>query len=238
MTLVPGCEVSCRKPAPGPGRAADRGVGPRARLLRGARGRPTPGRAGQAPRRTGPSATPELAARLDRARGRPSTYEDVVAEAGGEAGLGRPHFARALVKRGGGGRHRRRLRPLPGRRAPRLRPQGPARHRPTWPGLATGSGGVAVLAHPLSLGLDPSAPGTAGGGAGRGRTRRDRGDLRLATRPDQRRALRRMARRQGLVATGGSDYHGSFKPDLEVGTGTGDLDVPDSALEELAARCH
>jgi hypothetical protein len=40
-----------------------------------------------------------------------------------------------------------------------------------------------------------------------------------------------------VVATGGSDYHGSFKPDLAVGTGLGDLDVPESALEELAARC-
>ena len=54
---------------------------------------------------------------------------------------------------------------------------------------------------------------------------------------DERRALKRMARRCGLVATGGSDYHGSFKPDLQVGTGMGDLDVPDSALDELAARC-
>jgi hypothetical protein len=46
-----------------------------------------------------------------------------------------------------------------------------------------------------------------------------------------------MAERHGLVATGGSDYHGSFKPDLRVGTGQGDLEVPDSALELLAERC-
>jgi predicted metal-dependent phosphoesterase TrpH len=101
--------------------------------------------------------------------------------------------------------------------------------------LATASGGVAVLAHPLSLGVDPSAlerlvrelaaAGFGGLEATYGRYT-----------PGERRALRSLAARTGLVATGGSDYHGSFKPDLAVGTGLGDLDVPDAALEELAAR--
>ena len=54
--------------------------------------------------------------------------------------------------------------------------------------------------------------------------------------PEQRAGLVEVARRHDVVATGGSDFHGSFKPDLVVGTGTGDLDVPDSALEELLAR--
>jgi hypothetical protein len=38
------------------------------------------------------------------------------------------------------------------------------------------------------------------------------------------------------VATGGSDYHGTTKPDLSVGTGRGDLKVPDSVLDNLVAR--
>jgi hypothetical protein len=45
-----------------------------------------------------------------------------------------------------------------------------------------------------------------------------------------------MAQRHDLVATGGSDFHGSFKPGLSIGTGTGDLEVPDSALSKLLAR--
>ena len=45
-----------------------------------------------------------------------------------------------------------------------------------------------------------------------------------------------LARRHGLVATGGSDHHGTYKPDLQVGIGRGDLEVPDETLEELAAR--
>ena len=48
--------------------------------------------------------------------------------------------------------------------------------------------------------------------------------------------VRRIAADADLVATGGSDYHGTFKPGLAVGTGQGDLDVPDDVLEQLAAR--
>jgi len=45
-----------------------------------------------------------------------------------------------------------------------------------------------------------------------------------------------MAAAAGVVATGGSDYHGTFKPGLHVGTGQGDLHVDDSVLEQLADR--
>jgi 3',5'-nucleoside bisphosphate phosphatase len=40
----------------------------------------------------------------------------------------------------------------------------------------------------------------------------------------------------GLVATGGSDYHGSYKPGIALGTGRGDLDVPDGVVEALRER--
>jgi len=45
--------------------------------------------------------------------------------------------------------------------------------------------------------------------------------------------LASLARRHGVVPTGGSDYHGSTKPDLALGRGTGSLAVPDELLEEL-----
>jgi predicted metal-dependent phosphoesterase TrpH len=44
-----------------------------------------------------------------------------------------------------------------------------------------------------------------------------------------------LARRHGLVPTGGSDYHGETKPDLQLGTGTGQLAAPDALLDELEA---
>ena len=38
----------------------------------------------------------------------------------------------------------------------------------------------------------------------------------------------------GIVATGGSDFHGSYKPELFVGTGRGDLNVPDETVDLLS----
>ncbi len=44
----------------------------------------------------------------------------------------------------------------------------------------------------------------------------------------------RLTRNAGLIPTGGSDYHGSYKQDIALGRGrTGDLHVPDHVLEEL-----
>jgi hypothetical protein len=54
--------------------------------------------------------------------------------------------------------------------------------------------------------------------------------------PDLREALRSLATRLGLAVTGGSDYHGRYKPDLALGTGLGDLDVPDALLDALESR--
>lgn len=230
ITLVPGCEVSCAGPVPdGAGTASSAHV-----LVYFAGG-------------DGGPLDDELAAlRRDRRRrnlalmerlqqlGVPVRYEAVVARAGHEEGVGRPHVAAELVALGaaqdvtdafdrwlGTGRpaHVPKARLAPGDVAE----------------LARRSGGVAVLAHPLSLGLSPdelerfvaslAGAGFAGIEAVYGRYR-----------PDERQALERLAARHGLVATGGSDFHGRFKPDLSVGTGLGDLQVPDDRLQQLAAR--
>jgi predicted metal-dependent phosphoesterase TrpH len=54
--------------------------------------------------------------------------------------------------------------------------------------------------------------------------------------PAERATYRAVARRHGLVPTGGSDYHGAYKPDLRVGVGRGDLAVPDDVVAELERR--
>lgn len=46
---------------------------------------------------------------------------------------------------------------------------------------------------------------------------------------------RRLAEKHGLVMTGGSDFHGSFKPDIDLGKGRGNLRVPYELLEKLKA---
>lgn len=45
--------------------------------------------------------------------------------------------------------------------------------------------------------------------------------------------VRRLARRHDLLLSGGSDFHGSNKPGLDLGTGYGGLRVPETILEEL-----
>lgn len=46
--------------------------------------------------------------------------------------------------------------------------------------------------------------------------------------------VRNLARRQGLMMTGGSDFHGTNKPDIELGIGRGKLKVPASLLDNLS----
>ena len=45
-----------------------------------------------------------------------------------------------------------------------------------------------------------------------------------------------IAREYGLAESGGSDFHGTRKPDIELGTGRGDLGVPDTFLQNLRSR--
>ena len=54
--------------------------------------------------------------------------------------------------------------------------------------------------------------------------------------PTLREHLTNLAHTLGLAATGGSDFHGVGKRDYRIATGTGDLQIPDSAVEELEAQ--
>ena len=45
--------------------------------------------------------------------------------------------------------------------------------------------------------------------------------------------LRTLARQYGLLPTGGSDFHGSNKPDISIGTGRGGLRLSDLLLEDI-----
>ena len=101
--------------------------------------------------------------------------------------------------------------------------------------LAVASGGVPVLAHPTSLGLSiTETEATVAQLAGCGLAGLEAVYGRYE--PSMRAWYAALASRHGLVATGGSDYHGTYKPDLQVGVGTGDLDVDDLVLARLRAR--
>ena len=94
---------------------------------------------------------------------------------------------------------------------------------------------VNVMAHPTSLGFDgPEMERFIAGLADDGLDGLECEYGRYS--PDLRAALRSLAERLGLAVTGGSDYHGRYKPDLALGSGLGDLAVPEALLDALEAR--
>lgn len=162
--------------------------------------------------------------------GLPVTLQEMEEEAGG-MGIGRPHVAAVLVRKGIVGSVTEAFDTYLAKGKPayvakdRLSPADALR-------LARASGGVPVLAHPLSLGLDAAA---------RDRQVGELVDLGLLGMecvygrysPADRAGLIDLAQAHGLAVTGGSDFHGTYKPDLSVGTGTGDLAVDDDLLDRL-----
>jgi hypothetical protein len=163
--------------------------------------------------------------------GMPVTIDEIEDEAGGGS-VGRPHIAAVMVARGyvpdirtafdlwlGAGKPgyvgRDRLDPVEAI------------------GLARESGGVPILAHPHTLGITTAAEmadllvwlkraGLVGLEAFYGAYRRHERDGYVD-----------LARRFGLIPSGGSDYHGTYKPGLMLGSGYGDLVVTDALLDEL-----
>lgn len=95
-------------------------------------------------------------------------------------------------------------------------------------------GAVAVLAHPF-LNLDEQAlreflPEAAQAGL-------DGMEVLYPLFDEQQsRTLAAMAAEFGLLPSGGSDFHGANKPHIQLGTGQGDLRVPDSCRNALKAR--
>jgi predicted metal-dependent phosphoesterase TrpH len=224
ITFVPGCEVSCRSAGPGGMHVLvyfveddDSPLGEELVRLR------------QDRRRRNLALAERLAS-----LGLPITYDLVVRQADGEAGVGRPHFAAALVSVGAADSVDDAFDRFLGDQ----RPGFVAKARLSGAdvaGLARSSGGVAVLAHPYSTGLEGAdLAGLVGDLARSGFGGIEAIYGRYS--PRRRAELGQLARRFDLVATGGSDHHGSSKPDLRVGTGQGDLKVPDRVLSELESR--
>ena len=54
--------------------------------------------------------------------------------------------------------------------------------------------------------------------------------------PNEARLYAELARRHDLLMTGGSDFHGAIQPEIEMGSGRGDLIVPYELFEKLSRR--
>lgn len=158
---------------------------------------------------------------------------DEVASFAGEQNVGRLHIALALKTRGyvrthqeafdkflGKGKagyvNRVRFRPLDG------------------VAMIRQAGGIAVLAHPFTLHMGPAALT----GCVRELTEGGLQGIEVyypQHTPKMVRQYLELARQFGLVATGGSDFHGEALPNIKLGRGFGKLNVPDSVLEQLDA---
>ena len=49
--------------------------------------------------------------------------------------------------------------------------------------------------------------------------------------------LRNIAHAKKLLVSGGSDFHGTIKPDISIGTGHGNLRIPDKLLTAIREHC-
>ena len=170
-----------------------------------------------------------LASRLDDL-GLPVTIEEMEEESGG-TGTGRPHAAAILVRKGVVDSVQEAFDRYLAKGQPAYVPKGRLTPDDALR-LARASAGVPVLAHPLSLGLEPAAlERQIGELAGLGLAGMECIYGRYS--PAERSGLEDLAARHGLAVTGGSDYHGTYKPDLSVGTGRGDLAIDDGLLDHL-----
>jgi len=158
------------------------------------------------------------------------TYDDVRKHSSDDL-IGRPHFAAALIEKGHFKHKDQVFRQLLGKGKAayvdrrRLEPE-------VCVELIRQAGGIASIAHPGQMKLS------------------SRGLRRLVGRlkkvglgglevwhpthvPHQSLSYLRVCEDYQLLPTGGSDFHGALTPDLSLGRGFGDLEVPDTVLEPL-----
>ena len=172
---------------------------------------------------------PKIVQRLNEL-GIPITYEEVRALAGTES-VGRPHIARLLMEKkfvtsakeafdrylaNGRPAFVDRELPEPAQAVQWIREAGgvPVLAHPTW--VRTSADGLRTLIRELKA--------TGLGGI----------EVHYSTHtPSQTTEYLELAKQCDLVVTGGSDFHGVTKPDIEVGIGRGQLKVSEKLLDPL-----
>jgi 3',5'-nucleoside bisphosphate phosphatase len=159
-------------------------------------------------------------------------HADAVEVAGGSV-LSRAHFARALIARGAVADVAEAFDRYLSSGRPAYVPA-PSVSVTDAVALAAKAGGVAVLAHPGRLGSaerDRVVGEALEAGVDGVEVWHSQHD------DDLRRSLAALTERRGLLATGGSDYHGRHKPGVRVGSGTGgNVAVPGERLAALRER--
>ena len=175
---------------------------------------------------------PKIISRLND-EGMMISLDEVIEQAGGDV-IGRPHMAQVLVKKG----YVSSIKEAFDRFLAKGKPAYVEKYKLTCDEaiqVIRKAGGIPVLAHPVSLGMDTETLSRL----------LDRlcsmGLLGLEAyysthSPQETETFCRLAEDKNLVITGGSDFHGSFKADIALGCGRGDLHVPFSVYENVAGK--
>jgi hypothetical protein len=149
----------------------------------------------------------------------------------GSGTIGRPHIAQILINKGY-------VRGMKEAFERFLGVRGKAYVRRVVPEAAeiiawiTDAGGIPILAHPYWEGLNANETVVSC------RTMVDQGLRGLEVfygtfSARQISSNLHLARHFGLLVTGGSDFHGTFKPEISIGTGRGSLNVPSTVMDHL-----
>lgn len=170
-----------------------------------------------------------LAEALQR-RGIGITLEEV--ESTGRSLAGRVHFARLLVQKGYAANHEDAFQRYLGENAPSY-VERESQSTAEAIQVVRAGGGIPVLAHPIRLSLSRDLEAEVF------RQLKDAGLLGLEIYhsehpPELQAHYRQVAEELGLLPTGGSDFHGSVKPDIQLGTGkNANVRVPHEFLERM-----
>jgi hypothetical protein len=149
----------------------------------------------------------------------------------GNGTIGRPHIAQILIEKGYVNGMKEAFERFLGIRGTayvrRVVPE--AAEIITW---ITDAGGLPILAHPYWEGLNADKTVVSCG------TLVDQGlrglEVFYGTFSARQISLNlHLARQFNLLTTGGSDFHGTFKPEISIGTGRGSLKVPSKVMDPL-----
>ncbi len=175
---------------------------------------------------------PKIVQKLNEA-GFDLCYEDVVKEAGGKV-VGRPHFASVMLKKGYVSSTQEAFDRYLKKGAQcyvdkfRFEPEEAIR-------IILESGGVPVLAHPLSLKLNFSEIREVVIRLKESGLEGLECFYRNHTKEDEENLLQ-IAQELDLLVTGGSDFHGSNRPNIFIGIGEGNMRIPDWVAEKFFSR--
>jgi 3',5'-nucleoside bisphosphate phosphatase len=171
-----------------------------------------------------------LAARL-RELGIDLTIEE--AEARGRAITGRPHFAQLIVEKG----YAASIQGAFDKYLDAAAPGYVQRNEPEFLDAIKRirqAGGIASLAHPVRLKSDVVSVLPQLRESGLNAIEAYHSDHT----PVDTELFLSLAKRYGLSVTGGSDFHGTAKPDIDLGTGrSGNLQIPSDLVEQLRRAC-